>query len=93
MREARISSVGTYGSLQSAHTRLSDEMLAILQASQTLSSETDLSRLKARVVELLAGLTGATRVQLISHDADAGALVNGFHTPREPAVSFTHWVE
>jgi signal transduction histidine kinase/HAMP domain-containing protein len=62
----------TMSQLQSAHTRLSDEMLAILQASQTLSSETDLSRLKARVVELLAGLTGATRVQLISHDADAG---------------------
>jgi signal transduction histidine kinase/HAMP domain-containing protein len=62
----------TMSQLQSAHTRLSDEMVAILQASQTLSSETDLSRLKARVVELLAGLTSATRVQLISHDPDAG---------------------
>jgi len=62
----------TMSQLQTANTRLSDEMLAILKASQTLSSETDLSRLKTRVVELLAGLTGATRVQLISHDADAG---------------------
>jgi signal transduction histidine kinase/HAMP domain-containing protein len=61
----------TMSQLQSANTRLSDEMVAILKASQTLSSETDLSRLKARVVELLAGLTGATRVQLISYDADA----------------------
>jgi nitroreductase len=25
--------------------------------------------------------------------ADVDALVNGFHTPREPASSFTHWVE
>lgn len=62
----------TMSQLQSAHTRLGDEMLAILQASQTLGSETDLSRLKERVVELLACLTGATHVQLISHDADAG---------------------
>ena len=25
--------------------------------------------------------------------ADEGALVNSFHTPREPAAAFTHWVE
>jgi nitroreductase len=25
--------------------------------------------------------------------ADVGALVNTFHTPREPAAAFTHWVE
>jgi signal transduction histidine kinase/HAMP domain-containing protein len=62
----------TMSQLQSANTRLSDEMLAVLKASQTLGSETDLSRLKTRVVKLLVDLTGATRVQLISHDVDAG---------------------
>lgn len=39
------------------------DTLAVLRASQALSSETRLSRLKARVVELLGTLTGATTVQ------------------------------
>jgi signal transduction histidine kinase/HAMP domain-containing protein len=59
--------------LQVVNTRLSDEMLAILEASQALSSETDLSELKTRVVDLLATLTDATRVQVISHDPDAAS--------------------
>jgi len=39
------------------------DSLAVLRASQALSSETSLARLKARVVELLGTLTGATTVR------------------------------
>jgi diguanylate cyclase (GGDEF)-like protein len=41
------------------------DMLAILRASQALSSETDLLRLQSRVDQLLISLTGATRVTLV----------------------------
>ncbi|WP_020466446.1 diguanylate cyclase domain-containing protein [Singulisphaera acidiphila] len=44
------------------------DMLAILQASQALSSETGLDRLKARVGELLGAMTGATKVLVILRD-------------------------
>jgi PAS domain S-box-containing protein len=42
------------------------DLLAILRASQALSSETSLPRLKSRVVEVLGALTGATQVLFIS---------------------------
>ncbi len=41
------------------------DMLAILRTSQALSSETSLERLRARVVELLGEITGATQVLLV----------------------------
>lgn len=41
------------------------DMVAILRASQALSSETSLARLKSRVAELLGALTGATSVLLV----------------------------
>jgi diguanylate cyclase (GGDEF)-like protein len=41
------------------------DLLAILRASQALSAETSLERLEARVVELLAELTGATSVAVV----------------------------
>lgn len=44
------------------------DMLAILQASQALSSETGLDRLKTRVGELLGAMTGATKVLVILRD-------------------------
>ena len=40
------------------------DLLAILSASQALSSETHLGRLKARVGELLGAMTGATAIQI-----------------------------
>jgi diguanylate cyclase (GGDEF)-like protein len=46
------------------------DMVAILQASQAISSATSVRRLKKRVVELLAGLTGATAVLLVLRDDD-----------------------
>ena len=45
------------------------DMLGLLRASQALSSETDLDSLKARVVQLLVTMTGATSVQLALRDA------------------------
>lgn len=41
------------------------DMLAIMRASQTLSSETSVARLQARVTELLGALTGASSVHLV----------------------------
>ena len=41
------------------------DLLAVLRASQALSSETSLERLKLRVVELLGTMTGATGVHLV----------------------------
>lgn len=47
------------------------DMLAILRASQALSSETSLDRLQASVNQLLISLTGATRVTLVLRGDDA----------------------
>ncbi|MBI5256619.1 MAG: diguanylate cyclase [Burkholderiales bacterium] len=49
------------------------DMLAILRASQALSSETSLERLESRVVALLETMTGATRVTLVLRDDDSQA--------------------
>ena len=48
------------------------DMLAILRASQALSSETSLQSLEAGVQQLLVTLTGATRVTLVMHNGDLG---------------------
>src|SRR5206468_3624635 len=46
------------------------DMLAILGASQALSSETSLDRLQASVVDQMQALTGATAVRLLLFDED-----------------------
>ena len=46
--------------------------LALLRASQALSSETSLAKLKARVAEVLGSLTGATAVRFALCDDDRG---------------------
>ena len=46
------------------------DLLAILQASQALSSETDLDRLRHRVVEVLGAMTGATTVHILLWNED-----------------------
>lgn len=53
------------------------DMLAILKASQALSSETNLDRLRTRVGELLGAMTGATRVLFVLRDEDS----NGWCLP------------
>ena len=55
-------------------TRVSVEsidLLAVLNASQALSSETSLDRLRVRVVEVLRNLAGASKVHLLLHSDDA----------------------
>jgi diguanylate cyclase (GGDEF)-like protein len=47
------------------------DMRAVLQASQSLSSETNLDRLHATVVEQVRAITGATAVRFLLHDDDA----------------------
>jgi diguanylate cyclase (GGDEF)-like protein len=53
------------------------DLLAILEASKALSSETTVDGLRARVVELLSTMTGATRVHLLLHNDDRGWLLSG----------------
>jgi diguanylate cyclase (GGDEF)-like protein len=48
------------------------DMVAILRASQALSSETSLHRLKSRVAEVLGAMTGATEVQVLLRDERLG---------------------
>ncbi|NJC72281.1 diguanylate cyclase [Planosporangium thailandense] len=48
------------------------DMLAILRASQALSSETGLDRLYASITEQMRTITGATGVRLLLFDEDAG---------------------
>lgn len=53
------------------------DMLAILRTSQALSSETSLDRLKARVIDLLGTMTGATQVLIVlPRDAPAGWILS-----------------
>ncbi len=49
------------------------DLLAVLRASQALSSETGLPRLQERVAEVLCSLTGATQARLLLRDPDTGA--------------------
>ncbi|MFI6073777.1 diguanylate cyclase domain-containing protein [Actinoplanes sp. NPDC051343] len=44
------------------------DLMAVVKASRALSSETNLARLRHRVVEILTTLTGATRVHLLTRD-------------------------
>jgi signal transduction histidine kinase len=46
------------------------DLLGILSAAQALSSETSIERLQARVIEVLAAMTGATGVRLVLWDEE-----------------------
>lgn len=46
------------------------DLMGVLRASQAMSSETSLERLTARVNEVLAAMTGATRVSVVSWSDD-----------------------
>ena len=58
----RAGDLPRHGSMLSTGTI---DLLAILSASQALSSETSIEGLHARVVDVLAAMTGATAVQLV----------------------------
>jgi diguanylate cyclase (GGDEF)-like protein len=47
------------------------DQLAVVRASQALSSETNIDRLRVRVVEVLGAMTGATSVRLVLWNQDA----------------------
>jgi diguanylate cyclase (GGDEF)-like protein len=46
------------------------DLLGILNASQTISSETNIDRLRSRVVDVVSALTGATRIHLLMRTED-----------------------
>ena len=51
------------------------DLLAVLETSQALSSETDLDRLRTRVVDVLTAMTGATAVTVLLWSEDAAGWV------------------
>jgi PAS domain S-box-containing protein len=69
----RTSTVGS--SSGSTHTAVisaeSIDLMAVLRATQVLSSETNLEKLRSRVVEVLTTLAGATSVRLLLWNQDA----------------------
>jgi diguanylate cyclase (GGDEF)-like protein len=50
------------------------DLMAVLEASRVLSSETSVARLRERVVEVAGAMTGATGVQLVLAGADGWAV-------------------
>ncbi|WP_157751489.1 diguanylate cyclase domain-containing protein [Actinoplanes derwentensis] len=48
------------------------DLFGVLEAARALSSETDLDRLRATVVDVLGAMTGATAVRLLLRDAGSG---------------------
>jgi PAS domain S-box-containing protein len=48
------------------------DLIAVLEASQALSSETSLDKLRQRVEEVLAAITGATSVRVLLWNAESG---------------------
>ncbi|MEU7874679.1 diguanylate cyclase [Dactylosporangium sp. NPDC049140] len=63
-------------SLDSSHLSADAiDMLAVVRASQALSSETTLAGLQSQVSEILAALTGATGVRMVFRDVDVGRWV------------------
>jgi diguanylate cyclase (GGDEF)-like protein len=64
------------------------DMLAILRASQVLSSQTTIQALQAQLVETLATMTGATAVQLVVWDeaTQSWCLAPEGNAPAEPVV-------
>jgi diguanylate cyclase (GGDEF)-like protein len=58
------------------------DLLAVLETAQALSSETDLDRLRARVVDVLTAMTGATTVTvLLWSEAVSGWVLPGVSPP------------
>jgi PAS domain S-box-containing protein len=65
---AGTGSVGTGTSTVSLEAM---DLLAVLQASQALAGESNLERLRARIVEVVGAMTGATTVRLLLWNDDA----------------------
>ncbi|HVE52241.1 MAG TPA: ATP-binding protein, partial [Ramlibacter sp.] len=64
------------------------DLMAIIRASQSLSSETDLEQLRLRVTELLEAITGATRVLLAVWHEDVG----GWKLPCPGSDGAARWI-
>lgn len=55
------------------------DLTAVIKASQALSSETSLDRLRDRVADILGALTGATAVHVLTRDQEDGDWMLGDH--------------
>jgi diguanylate cyclase (GGDEF)-like protein len=89
---SRTTPLGTTSSLNVSTDMI--DLLAVLEAARTLSSETDIDRLRTRVQRVLQALTGATKVHLVlwDHDDNSWRLPADTATGR-PAMSLTDAAE
>jgi diguanylate cyclase (GGDEF)-like protein len=62
------------------------DLLAVLEASQALSSETDLDQLRVRVVDVLTAMTGATGVTVLLWSEAVAGWVLPSDDPTQPAL-------
>jgi signal transduction histidine kinase len=69
------------------------DLLAILSAARALSSETTIEGLHARVVEVLAAMTGATAVRLLPTPAAGTIAVGGLPSQDKVPMSVLRYVE
>ena len=63
------------------------DLLAVLEASQALSSETDLDQLRVRVVDVLTAMTGATGVTVLLWSEAVAGWVLPSDDPAQPPLS------
>jgi diguanylate cyclase (GGDEF)-like protein len=86
----RVTGVGSVevrmGASLSGVSTDSMDLLAVLEASQALSSETDLDRLRARVVDVLTSMTGATRVSVLLWSEAVAGWVLPSVDPHQPPL-------
>ncbi|MBM2614837.1 diguanylate cyclase [Actinoplanes sp. LDG1-06] len=71
------------------------DLMAVVEASRALSSETRIDRLRIRVVEILSTLTGATKVHLLTRDDGEGDWTDGgvAITPQRVPLSIVRYAE
>lgn len=86
----RTTRTATFAASIGASTTFASEavdLVAVVKASRALSSETNLTQLRNRVVEILTTLTGATRVHLLIREdgendwSDGRSLITGTTVP------------
>jgi diguanylate cyclase (GGDEF)-like protein len=82
-RERRTGETGRSSTIASAQI----DLLGILKASQALSSETDLNRLRERVEEVLCELSGATAVRVLFWNDDDQLWYLPVPEPGAPALT------
>ncbi|MCO8269439.1 diguanylate cyclase [Actinoplanes sp. TRM 88003] len=95
LRERRAGAPASSAGTSTTFASEAVDLMAVVEASRALSSETRIDQLRVRVVEILASLTGATKVHLLTRDDEAGDWTDGRSViaPGRVPVSIVRYVE